>query len=248
MPGALERSGHVSILDIAEQLNVSDMTVRRDLDALAGNNLVVRTHGGAHLPEIFQERPLSDSEPSPASRSEVNRSEKQRIANAALAFVQPNTTIALDIGTTTYELASRIADASVRIMSTSLPIQLNLAGRRMSISVPCGQLGGAEPSISGAQTISYLQRFHFDTVFLGVAGMTLDGTFDYSFEDAEIKKALIHRSTKRILLADSSKFGAISAVRVASYDRIDVLITDSDPPDTLRSRIEAAGTQIIIAP
>ncbi|MFS4439579.1 DeoR/GlpR family DNA-binding transcription regulator [Paracoccaceae bacterium GXU_MW_L88] len=245
---ALERDGHVTIVDIAEQLRVSDMTVRRDLELLADENLLVRTHGGAHLPEIFQERPLERHEPSAATRASIHRNEKQKIAAAALQYIEPHTTIAVDIGTTMQELAALIEDASVRVVSTSLRVQQDLAERQMTVFVPCGKLGGPEPSISGAQTIAYLQNFHFDTVFLGVAGITLDGTFDYSIEDAEIKKALIQRSSKRILLADSSKFGAVSAVRVTGFEVIDILITDADPPGPLKTRLEAACTEIIVIP
>ncbi|WBU60902.1 DeoR/GlpR family DNA-binding transcription regulator [Paracoccus albus] len=244
---ALERDGHVTIVDIAEKLRVSDMTVRRDLEMLAEEDLLVRTHGGAHLPEIFQERPLDRNEPSAATRASINRAEKQLIAARALRLIEPQTTVALDIGTTMQELAAVLDDSSVRVVSTSLRVQQKLAERQMTVFVPCGRLGGPEPSISGAQTISYLQNFHFDAVFLGVAGITLDGTFDYSIEDAEIKKALIQRSPKRILLADSSKFGAVSAVRVTGFEVIDMLVTDADPPGPLKTRLEAAGTQIVIA-
>ncbi|SDE02644.1 DeoR family transcriptional regulator, glycerol-3-phosphate regulon repressor [Paracoccus isoporae] len=243
---ALERNGHVTIVDIAEQLRVSDMTVRRDLELLAEDNLLVRTHGGAHLPEIFQERPLERHEPSAASRASVHREEKQKIARTARRYIEPHMTIALDIGTTMQELTALIDDVSVRVVSTSLRVQQDLAERQMTIFVPPGKLGGPEPSISGAQTIAYLQNFHFDAVFLGVAGITLDGSFDYSIEDAEIKKALIQRSSRRILLADSSKFGAVSAVRVTGFDVIDVLVTDAEPPGPLKTRLEAAGTEIVV--
>ncbi|WBU55259.1 DeoR/GlpR family DNA-binding transcription regulator [Paracoccus sp. SCSIO 75233] len=244
---ALQKDGHINIVDFAEKLGVSDMTVRRDLESLAEEKLVVRTHGGAHLPGMFEDATPGRFERNSTDRRALNRDKKQRIARAALGWVQPHTTIALDIGTTAYELATLMTDSSVRIVSTSLPIQIALAERNMSVFAPCGQIGGIEPSISGAQTISYLQNFNFDVCFLGVAGITLGGMFDFSFNDAEIKKAIIKHTSKRVLLADSSKFGMNSSVRVSSFDQIDALITDAEPPGPLCAQLQQAGTEIIIA-
>lgn len=243
----LHANGHVSVVDIAERLGVSDMTVRRDLDLLEEEKLVVRTHGGAKLPEAPENRILDPVEPSVAHRATRYRAQKQAIARKALELLRPGTTVALDVGTTTIELAALLSDTSIRVVSTSLPIQTVLAERNMTVYAPCGQLSSTEPSVVGAQTIGYLHNTNFDIAFLGIAGITERGLHDYSFEDAEIKKALIAQSGKSVLLADSSKFGALSAIWVCAFDGIDMLVTDHMPPDSLRLPLEASGAEIVIA-
>ena len=243
----VENNGHASVTEIAERLGVSDMTVRRDMDKLVSEGHLVRTHGGAHTPEGLRNKVFEMIEPSVENRATRNRAEKKRIAANAVARIQAKSTVAIDVGTTCFELAALIEDSSVRVISTSLPIQTLLANNRMLVYAPCGRISGADPSSVGAQTVTYIRNFNFEIAFLAVAGVTEEGLFDYSFEDAEIKKTLAARAQTRILLTDHSKIGTSSAVKVMGFEDIDVLITDKPLPTELMKVLAVHGTEVVIA-
>lgn len=243
----VEHHGHASVSEVAERLGVSEMTIRRDMDKLGAEGQVIRTHGGAHAKDDLRRKAIEVIEPSIESRATRNQPEKQRIAAAGVRRIAPRSTIAIDVGTTCLELAKLVADDSVHIVSASLPIQRLLAGNRMQIYAPCGRIAGADPSTVGAQTVAYLRDFRFDIAFLAVAGITEDGLFDYSFEDAEIKKTLAARSKSRVLLIDTSKIGTASAVRVMGFEDIDVLITDAPLPAEMAAVAASHGIEVVVA-
>lgn len=243
----VENNGHASVSEVAERLGVSEMTIRRDMDKLGAEGHVVRTHGGARSNDDRRSRVFEMIEPSVENRATRNRPEKKRIAACAVRRIQPRSTIAIDVGTTCFELSSLITDSSVHIVSASLPIQRLLAKNQMQIYAPCGRIAGADPSTVGAQTVAYLRDFRFEIAFLAVAGITEDGLFDYSFEDAEIKKTLAGQAQSRVLLVDSSKIGKSSAVRVMGFDSIDALITDAPLPADMAAVLAEFDVEVVIA-
>ncbi|MEP2953090.1 MAG: DeoR/GlpR family DNA-binding transcription regulator [Sulfitobacter sp.] len=244
----VENNGHASVSDIAERLGVSEMTIRRDMDKLGAEGHVVRTHGGAHSNDDLRSKASEMIEPSVENRATRNRSEKKRIAASAVRLIEPRSTVAIDVGTTCFELASLISDSTVHIVCASLPIQRVLAKNQMQIYAPCGRIAGADPSTVGAQTVAYLRDFRFEIAFLAVAGITEDGLFDYSFEDAEIKKTLAMQAHSRVLMLDSSKVGKSSAVRVMGFDSIDVLITDAPLPPEMAAVLADLNVDVVLAP
>lgn len=243
----VENNGHASVTEIAERLGVSDMTVRRDMDKLVSEGTLVRTHGGAHTPEGLRNKVFEMIEPSVENRASRNHAEKKRIAQNAVTRIKPKSTIAIDVGTTCYELASLLTDNSVRVISSSLPIQTLLANQQLLVYAPSGRIVGADPSTVGAQTVAYLRNFNFEIAFLAVAGITEDGLFDYSFEDTEIKKTLIDQAQTRILLVDSSKIGKSSAVKVTGFDSIDVLITDQPLSAEMAEILADSNVEVVVA-
>ncbi len=240
-------SGHASVSEIAERLGVSEMTIRRDMDKLGADGHVVRTHGGARSNDDLRRKVFEMVEPSVENRAARNQAEKKRIAASAVRRIQPRSTIAVDVGTTCLELASLMSDNSIHVVCASLPIQRLLARNQMQIYAPCGRIAGADPSTVGAQTVSYLRNFRFEIAFLAVAGITEDGLFDYSIEDAEIKKTLAAQAETRILLVDSSKIGKSSAVRVMGFDDIDILITDAPLSSEMTAVMADFEIEVVVA-
>ncbi len=242
----VENNGHASVGEIAERLGVSEMTIRRDMDKLEADGHVLRTHGGARSVDDLRRKAFEMIEPSVENRATRNKVEKKRIAANAVRRIQSRSTIAIDVGTTCFELASLVTDTTVHVVSASLPIQTLLAKNQMKIYAPCGRIAGADPSTVGAQTVAYLRDFRFEIAFLAVAGITEEGLFDYSFEDAEIKKTLAAQAQTSILLVDSSKVGKTSAVKVMGFDSIDVIITDEALPPELTSALASYGTEVVV--
>ena len=164
-----------------------------------------------------------------------------------MKIIDSSQTIALDVGSTTFELAVLLQNMPLRVFTNSLRIAGRLGQSRPNVYVPGGQIGGVEPAIIGAQAIGLLSNFNFDTAFIGAAGLTENGLLDYSPEDSEIKRALINRAKMVVVLLDGSKFERLSVVKFSALSDIDVLITDALPPASLKEALRKSRVAVEIA-
>lgn len=244
----LSRTGYASIGSLAEHLSVSEMTVRRDLDALARNGVIERAHGGAVAPLAVRTLRMDIVEPEIDERIGRNRAAKARIGLHAADLVGRDQTIAIDIGSTALSLAHALKNADIRVFTNSLKIGLLLSSARPRLYMPGGEVRGREPSMVGSMACAALEAFRFDWVFLGASGLADDGLYDYSLEDTEVKRALIARAGRVAALIDSSKFDRVSIVKAAELSVIDALITDQAPVGALAAALEEAGVEIMVAP
>ncbi len=243
--GIVAQEGFVSVAESARRFGVSDMTIRRDLRRLEESGEVMRTHGGALARPAAGARTL---EPSFNQRERENQAAKSAIARAAAAMVRPGEAIGLDLGTTVLEMAHALSGASgISVFTNSLRAALALADSMITTYIPGGQLRGPEMSVCGSITLSQLENYRLDRVFLGVSGITADGVFDYSVEETEIKRLYIRQSAEVVVLADASKFDHWSLVKVAELNRIHVLVTDRSPEDGLQHALEEAGVRVVVA-
>lgn len=242
----ITKTGFVTVPEMAQKLNVSEMTLRRDLDFLAEQNRLQRSHGGAvSLNGSAGEIDLI--EPDVTTRVDLHASEKLRIAHHAMRHAIGDEFIALDIGTTNLALAKLLIDIPLRLFTSSVKIADRLARGRAQLYMPGGEVRGIEPSIVGARAIEQIQSFHFSTFFLGASSLSFDGIYDYSLEDTEVKRTLIERSNRVIALIDSSKFERISVAKVADFEKIDILISDARPSAQLSKALAQAGVTVEIA-
>jgi DeoR/GlpR family transcriptional regulator of sugar metabolism len=243
------RRGFLLVTDIATELGVSEMTIRRDLVELERNGLLSRTHGGAVVVDGDGPAIIDREEPAFDARLRQNLEAKQRIAARALEEIADRKVIALDVGTTTHVLAQTLADqAGLKFFTSSLRIAGMLSGAGRDVYVPGGQVRGEEMSICGAEALEQFERYWFDLAFIGVSGLTADGIFDYSLEDSELKRVYLRRSARRVLLCDGSKFNRMSLVRIADFRAVDLLITDVHPPADIAAALSAAEVQIYVVP
>jgi DeoR/GlpR family transcriptional regulator of sugar metabolism len=243
------RRGFLLVADIATELGVSEMTIRRDLVELERNGLLSRTHGGAVVVDDDGPAIIDREEPAFDARLRQNLEAKQRIAARALEEIADRKVIALDVGTTTHVLAQTLADhAGLKFFTSSLRIAGMLSGAGRDVYVPGGQVRGEEMSICGAEALEQFERYWFDLAFIGVSGLTADGIFDYSLEDSELKRVYLRRSARRVLLCDGSKFHRMSLVRIADFRAVDLLITDVHPPADIAAALAAAEVQIYVVP
>lgn len=242
----IAQAGFVTVIEMAGRLNVSEMTLRRDLDLLAENGRLQRSHGGAVGLNV-KTGEVDLIEPDVNTRADLHALEKQVIANHAIRYAKGFEFIALDIGTSNLALAKLIKNEPLRVFTSSVKIADQLSGGRVQVYMPGGEVRGFEPSVVGARAIQQINTFHFNTFFLGASSLSFDGVYDYSLEDSEVKRALIERSTRVIALIDSSKFERISVAKVAEFGKIDLLITDANPSDALSDALKQAGVKIEIA-
>jgi DeoR/GlpR family transcriptional regulator of sugar metabolism len=242
----IERDGSITVSDMAAQLQVSEMTIRRDLDQLAEAGLVSRDHGGAT--GVAVRSPVDRDEPAFDLRGRTNNAAKTAIGRAAAKLVKPGDTIGIDTGSTTHCLAEALLPmAGLRIFSSNLRTASMLAGGASPVYALGGLIRPRELSVYGPVTSTQLRTLWLDTVFIGISGLIEHGLFDYSLEDSEIKRVFIERADQVVVLCDASKFGRHSLTLVAQLSNIHVLVTDRAPDDSLADMLDRAGVRIILA-
>lgn len=247
----LSQGGSVSVAEIAQEFGVSDMTVRRDLAELEGQNLLERVHGGAVSLRHGPLTVIDDVEPLFESRRRLNSDAKSRIAGATVQLISAHQTLAFDLGTTVLAgaraLVSSAPTPGLRVFTNSLRVAQLTAAASLQTYVPAGPIQPGEMAVTGQDAVENFSRYYFDAALIGASGLTPDGVFDYSPEEAAMKSVYIQRSSRCILMIDSSKFRRISTVRVADLARISIMVTDAAPPPELAQALEEADVSIIIA-
>ncbi len=174
---------------------------------------------------------------------------KQAIAAAAAQLAASARALALDVGTTTWLLAGLLADRPyAKVFTNSVRNAMQLSTALGEVYLPGGRMRGQEMAIGGALAVAQFESLWFDVAFLGVSGLTAQGAYDYSFEDTEMKRVFLRRSTRKVVLCDSSKFDRMSLVHIGALDLFDVLITDAAPPAHLAGALASAGVDVLVAP
>ncbi|GAB2533442.1 DeoR/GlpR family DNA-binding transcription regulator [Brachybacterium huguangmaarense] len=246
---ALETTGRVAVADLAEAFEVTTETVRRDLDDLAGRDLLVRVHGGAVA------RRTAVLEPDLTERSGTNTEAKRRIADAAAAFLprDPSASVLLDAGTTCALLAPRLAGRRGAVITHSVDVVRALSALpdaldgALAIHMLPGRVRPRTGAVVGSPTVAALGALTPDVAFLGCNGMTRDGFTTPDPEEAAVKAAIVRRAALRVVLADSSKADVTHLVRYAEVEEIDVLVTDADLPPALSRSLTDSGIEVVTA-
>ncbi|MEU9292372.1 DeoR/GlpR family DNA-binding transcription regulator [Streptomyces sp. NPDC048266] len=245
--------GRLEVESAAATMNVSPATIRRDLDELAEQQLLVRTRGGAIAHGVSYELPLR-------YKSSRQVSEKQRIASAVAELLTPGDVVGLNGGTTTTEVARamtlRAGGAAEResssgpmftVVTNALNIASELAVRPQFKIVVTG--GVARPQtyeLVGPLTQGVLNQVVLDVAVLGVDGVDPElGVMTHHEDEAGISRLLAERARQVVLVTDSSKMGKRAFARICGLDRIDVLVTDSGIAPDMAARLTDAGIEVI---
>jgi DeoR family fructose operon transcriptional repressor len=229
--------GYLSSLIAAQELGVSEMTVRRDLRMLEEQGVVRRVAGGATL--------LSRGVPF-EGRDAVGAAQKRAIARLAATEAAGAETIALDAGTTVAALVPQLADSTVITHSAPVIEALTRTGSPRLIAAG-GHYQPDTRSFAGPLTEELLRSVRCDIAFLSATAVGPDGLWSTNALDAAIKRVLAEQSTRVVLLAAADKLTASAPVRIAGLDIIDALITDSSVDRDAVTRLEAAGIEVRIA-
>lgn len=246
----LRTDGFVSVVKSAQQLGVSQMSVRRDLDLLSKEGSLVRSYGAAYpvdtpWPSDPAQKALDTQELQYQTRRRRQHSAKQAIARSAAALIRPEDSIALDVGSTVLALGREVAKMSgVRVFTNHLRLASMLAGTQCEVLMPGGSVRAQELSLCGQTAMDQIRKHWFSKFFIGLSGLTEEGGFDGSPDDAEVKRAFIERAEQVILLCDSSKFLRKSLAKVCELGRIHMLITNAPPPPVLAHALEDAGVTV----
>ena len=234
--------GFVSLPDLADELQVSASTVRRDLDYLEETGEAKRTHGG-----VFYTGP-SPKLPHFEQRQQTQWEEKRQIAVAAAELVQDGDTILLDGGSTAYELAQQLVGRTIQVVTNSLPVAtLFTSGGSSDLVLIGGYLHQRTGVCIGPYADEMLHRLNVQRAFLSVAGISERGCFNSNLLLVETEKAMMASADEVIVLADSTKFGHQSLALMCELDAIDRLVVDSKITKDWRSKLVKAGIELVVA-
>lgn len=229
-----------AVSDLAETLDVSEATIRRDLRELESKNEVERSHGGA-LPvtTVGQEREYG--------RKEVrNLTAKRAIATRAAEEVRDDAVVFLDAGTTTMQVANRLESDGPTVVATNSPhIAMSLGDADTEVKMTGGTLRSKTGSLVGPTGETFLERTNFDVAFVGTNAVHADqGLLTPNESEARMKRLICEAAERVVLVADASKHGKRSFVQFAALSDLDLFVTDERPSDPLDDSLDEAGVAI----
>lgn len=233
---ALSQYRFCSLHDLTQITGCSSSTVRRDLDQLERERLVMRLHGGAQLVENQAIRDTAFSE-----RETVNSQEKNAIAAlASHQFLKNDAVIFLDAGTTVAKMLPFISDYQhLTLVTNSIVTAAALSNSGNNVLVPPGRIKADTKAIVGADTLLYLKEWQFDIAFLGTNGISLTRGFTTPDRDeAIIKREIISSSSSKVVLADHTKFDQSAALSFAELKKGVHVVTDQ-LPSTYQNKLKA---------
>jgi DeoR/GlpR family transcriptional regulator of sugar metabolism len=238
----VELLGRVSVAELSQQLGVSEVTIRADLQALAGQNLVVRTHGGAIPAGNMYELALT-------LRRQRQVQEKSRIGQAGAALVLDGDAIFLDSSSTVLAIVRHLKNhRHLTIITNSLAIAQEMQDTpSIRVVMSGGTLQRETASFIGVDGLEFLRKFNIQKGFFGAHGLNLpEGLTDVSADEAEVKRVLVGMCRQTIAVLDATKWGRVGLASFARPEQIDTVITDAHAPADLMEQVRSTGIEIVV--
>lgn len=206
---------------LAIAFDVSKVTIRRDIDILADKGLLIKTHGGAVAltNTLLHEIPYS-------SKAEVNLAAKKKIGLTASAMIEDGDIIILDSGSTTLEIAKNIEKSNVTVLTNDIKIAMELAHKKNVHVIVCGgNLNSPVYTLTGNLSVDFFKRLHVNKTFLGCDALDLEfGISNRTYEEVDIKTAMIHAAEEVIMVTDNSKLDKKVFCYLCDISTIDKLV------------------------
>lgn len=240
--------GEVEVDDLVHRLDASPATIRRDLDRLAQERLLTRTHGGAVAQSLSYELPIR-------YKSHQRSAEKAKIARAAAALVAPGAAVGLSGGTTTTAIAaalaarSDLAERGMTVITNAINIAAQLATRpEFKVVVTGGVINPRSYELVGAYASRILDLVQIDIAFIGVNGIDATGVASTPDErEAEADRRMAARADRAIIVADSSKLGVRSFASIGGAELFDAVLTDDGADPAATGNLATAGYEVVLA-
>ncbi|MGA7634803.1 MAG: DeoR/GlpR family DNA-binding transcription regulator, partial [Terriglobales bacterium] len=244
---SLQQTGRVSVDALSAQLDVSVVTIRRDLDALEQKGLLQRTHGGAvSIEPLFYEPFRHDR--SFLAQVERAADEKRRIGRAAAALITAGETIALTPGTTTTEVIRRLPiNYNITVVTNTVNVAMELSKRKdVYVFVTGGHLHGEWFSLVGSAALRSLDNMLINTMFIGADGMDAGwGASCFNADEAELNSTMMKLARRRVAVVDSGKLGVVANWRICKADELNILVTDTAATDEMIAPFQKLGIEIV---
>ncbi len=239
----LKKEGKVNVLDLCSELNVSSVTIRKDLKLLEDKNLLFRTHGGGTISNPYTaDRPVNEKE-------KIRSEEKMDIGAMAATLIEPDDCIIIASGTTVLSLARNIKPkGNLTVITAALNVAMELNHHpEIEVLVLGGILRKSSSSATGIYAEKILDDFSCNKLFLGVDGIDIDfGLTTTHVQEAQLNRKMIAASQKTIVLADSSKFGKRGFGRICGLEDVEQVITDSGISDHMVETLKGMGIEVTI--
>lgn len=235
-----DRGSH-TVDELADRFQVSDATIRRDLQELDSQGLIERTHGGA-LPAVSR-----GDEEAYEQKQVTNLEMKQAIGERASEEIRDGMAVCFDAGTTTMQVATQLEDnESVIGVTTSPPLAMELIGVVGCVKLPGGTVREQTKALVGPSAQSFVRKMNFDLLFVATNAISTDaGLTTPNEEEARMKRLMITQADRVVLVADGSKLGKQSFVKFASFEDIDAFVTDGEVSAEAQAEFERAEVQVI---
>ena len=244
---SLQQTGRVSVETLSDQLAVSVVTVRRDLDALEEKGLLRRTHGGAvSIEPLFYEPFRRDQ--SFLAQVERAADEKRRIGRAAAALITVGETIALTPGTTTTEVIRGLPiNYNITVVTNTVNVAMELSKRKdVYVFVTGGHLHGEWFSLVGSAALRSLDNMLINTMFIGADGMDANwGASCFNADEAELNSTMMKLARRRVAVVDSGKLGVVANWRICKPDDLNILVTDTTATDEMVAPFQKLGIEVM---
>jgi DeoR family fructose operon transcriptional repressor len=233
----------VRVSSLSEDLGVSGMTIRRDLERLEAEGVLVRTHGGAVLKRHMTEETLY------VERESASAEEKRRIAEAAAALIEPGDTVFLSSGTTAAQVLRHLDPTlEARIVTHNVGAMQEARGLRAEVVLAGGLYRPRSNAVSGPLAIEHIARFHAGKMLIGVDGLDLEeGLTTPTLGMAGVERAMIAQTRGEVIaLADSSKIGVVADVVICGLEQVDTILLDDGVEQSVRDEMARLGLRCVV--
>jgi DeoR family transcriptional regulator, glycerol-3-phosphate regulon repressor len=238
-----KQAGSVLVDDLAVRFDVTPQTIRKDLNDLCDDRLLTRTHGGAMLASGVENVAYE-------ARRQLAATEKRAIGERAASLIPDNSSLFINIGTTTEEVARALAQHeglmvitnNIHVAATLMPCQ------KIDVIVAGGTLRRSDGGIVGEAAVDFISQFKVDYAVIGVSAIDEDGALlDFDYREVRAAQAILDNARNVILVSDAMKFTRSAPMRIGHMSQVDIFVTDRPPPETIAEICRHSGVQIEIA-
>ena len=238
----VQSKGFVTIDSLAKEFSMTPQTLRKDINVLSEKGMLDRYHGGAGLP-------LSTENVEYTQRKILRLKEKRQIAQIVAEKIPDKSSLFINIGTTTEEIAKALCNhKGLRVITNNLNVASIMSKYEdFEIIIAGGLIRNRDGGIVGPLTIDFIKQFRVDYGIIGISAIDMDGILlDFDYREVQVSRAIIDSSRNIFLAADHSKFGRNAMVRLANISEISALFTDREPPSGLSEVLIQNGVELHI--
>jgi DeoR family fructose operon transcriptional repressor len=230
----LETKDSAEVPELALKLGISEITVRRDLNILAKENLLLRTHGGAVK--------IGLTKVAFSQKTEINTEAKDEICKKATRLIQEGDVVFLDCGSTVFRICKYIKNKKIKVVTNSLPVLNELLGSEVHVNFAGGEIDPERQAAHGKIATEHIARYKADIAFVGIDGISIaNGLSANSEKEAEMTLAMANNAKTTYFLCDSTKFEKDKYLPFARIDFVKNIITDSKVKDEISNQYSNVG-------
>jgi len=232
----------VTVDELARHFDVTQQTIRTDLRELSDRGMLSRTHGGAVRIETVSNRDYG-------ARRKLNGPEKRAMGVLAASLIPNDSSVALNIGTTTEQVAVALTGhVGLTVLSNNINIINSLIGHKArELMLVGGTVRQSDGAIVGEDAVEFISRYKVDFAIIGASALDEDGAvLDFDPREVSVARALLRHSRTKILVCDSSKFQQTAPARICDVSDLDFVVTDAPPPALFAQAAQAGETEILV--